>query len=55
MKTITIKFILDRDRLGDFIREWATTLQMMHRGLVPGVGCYERCKSGWDLYVATAC
>jgi hypothetical protein len=28
-----------------------TTLQMMHRGLVPGVECYERCKSGWDFCV----
>jgi hypothetical protein len=55
MKTITTSSFLIEIVWEISFANATTTLQMMHRGLVPGVECYERCKSGWDFYVATAC
>jgi hypothetical protein len=28
-----------------------TTLTMTHRGLVPGIECYETCEKGWNFYL----
>lgn len=29
-----------------------TTVAMTHRGLVPGIECYNNCQEGWNFYVA---
>lgn len=31
-----------------------TRLRITHRGLVPGLECYEECRQGWDFYAGNS-
>jgi hypothetical protein len=26
-------------------------IRMTHRGLVPGIECFDRCEKGWDFFI----